>query len=1136
MLGAAGVLDLVATHFTHKNSRVRSCLAEWLGEASEVNPKGLTAHPEVVRLLTPLLSDSSAEVREQAVRAAGALHKLPGGAALISALEKAGARPSQIKAITGGGVAVLRRGGSAYAMSPSKPWTTLKRPSTSNGLVRRRESLTSAPSHQGSDSPGAGAGAACFHAFEGLDEITPITIYTEKELRQVVEEAKVLLEAKDDWQGWLAGLRTLAGLVVGGVGLDCKHAAAFVRLLRGELHGLVSGKVANLRSAVVREACRCVALLAQHLADAFAPLAELWLPALMKNVVLAKEVMSASGQEGIRAIIGCTREGFPRMLPQLLESARGKNGSMRACSVHYLRLSLIRWSNAAFDKHLDAICAVVESGLKDADGSVRSEARQGYWVLHRRFPLAADNIMGSLDSAVQRQLYKEEQSFDVEAVFQQGTAEEECCVFEQDALVSMHTSHHDSPNPPQLSAGLPCPQGEDMPPPVPLRSRAPMRSARARMSTGGAMRVTLPGEATPAGTGTGLEAEPTTGFKTRAVRLAKPLRAASATTAPVAAAAAGAVRMSRKVMPQKSNERAQQEEHGGGVGGGAMRVARDHGISMVGREEAGGDMERKPSSGALRVVRDGAARDDGVGDTDRRALAMHDFEQLVASTESAHWDVRLDAFLGLQQSLALEENAQTALTSRQGGRKLMTALVDHVDDSHYKVSLAALGVLDVLLKVCPGPLGPHLGHILPVVLGKLGASKEAVRSCANGVLDNCRRAYDPAQLCAELAPRVLDMTTGSSRAGLLEYLQAVIPHSASFLESQTHASALLGRLGSLLALCSSDPGMCAIITHTIEQLYHLDPDGFGSLVTSLPLSMQLSLTQALEGVIPEWGKENQPQPLPPALSTPEASRKPKIATRARAPSHSGVSPHDDVHSLLAGLARTSRSHQKVRALTKLKIKAQEGGEEFWGKFMGQVLMLLLEGASAAGESPTGQQSPERPHKEEVIRIKYVQGIRCLAMHQKKVLSSFTEVLVSQLIQCSADGSVIVQAELAQALADLSSVLPPEAFVSTLKAYWGSDQVHLQKTALGAFCSISPKLSSPQMMNLLRSTNLLQGLETAFASADLCSRQLAVASYVEMHGILGDALLPFMADMPKPKLKLVTIYIHKKAIKAGGRTC
>lgn len=62
-------------------------------------------------------------------------------------------------------------------------------------------------------------------------------------------------------------------------------------------------QVSENRSAVAREACRCVAVLARCLTEHFGALAELWLPELIRNTTRAV-VVAAAGDEAARAVFG----------------------------------------------------------------------------------------------------------------------------------------------------------------------------------------------------------------------------------------------------------------------------------------------------------------------------------------------------------------------------------------------------------------------------------------------------------------------------------------------------------------------------------------------------------------------------------------------------------------------------------------------------------------------------------------------------------------------------------------------------------------------------------------------------------------------------------------------------------------
>ncbi|CAM9196819.1 unnamed protein product [Ectocarpus fasciculatus] len=212
-------------------------------------------------------------------------------------------------------------------------------------------------------------------------------------------------------------MRRLAGVALGGGGSE--FPALLVGLVRASVHEMVGHKVSENRSAVAREACRCVAVLARCLTDHFGALAELWLPELLRNTTRAV-VVAAAGDEAARAIFGCTKDGFPRLLPYLVDTAKNKSAAIRRRCLDYAMLALARWSDAAFDRYAVQLRDMVAAAVADADSSVRATARRAYWVLSLRFPDLAQSVMGSLAPSMQasrahRHVLREDQEFDAEA-------------------------------------------------------------------------------------------------------------------------------------------------------------------------------------------------------------------------------------------------------------------------------------------------------------------------------------------------------------------------------------------------------------------------------------------------------------------------------------------------------------------------------------------------------------------------------------------------------------------------------------------------------------------------------------------------------------------------------------------------
>ena len=121
----------------------------------------------------------------------------------------------------------------------------------------------------------------------GTDTVAPRPVYSKKELATAFEELLVTLSNKDHdfWQHRVDALRSIRALLLGGAAeydsfMQCLHS----------LKTPFADALADLRSTLVREACVTVALLSQHLGNAFAHMAETLIPAILKQLPVTIQV------------------------------------------------------------------------------------------------------------------------------------------------------------------------------------------------------------------------------------------------------------------------------------------------------------------------------------------------------------------------------------------------------------------------------------------------------------------------------------------------------------------------------------------------------------------------------------------------------------------------------------------------------------------------------------------------------------------------------------------------------------------------------------------------------------------------------------------------------------------------------
>lgn len=268
------------------------------------------------------------------------------------------------------------------------------------------------------------------HPFSRLDPIVPLVVYTESELKREVESMrKDFLEKADGggWKAWVGALQRLASVASGGIASDPVLAKKFVKLIRSTIHIMVAEHIASQRSLVASEACRSVSVTALSLGPLFAPLAEVWLPQLLGCSANSTETFSAGGHVAVLDVLNALPEGSPAVLKQILGGTKANGGvKTRQRCTGYLLIVLARWSwveRGPLEPYIDEVGSVVERGIEEPDDGVRTSARQVFCVMQRRggrLQQAASRIMDKVRPSTQKRLVQESQSFDVDALMNDG--------------------------------------------------------------------------------------------------------------------------------------------------------------------------------------------------------------------------------------------------------------------------------------------------------------------------------------------------------------------------------------------------------------------------------------------------------------------------------------------------------------------------------------------------------------------------------------------------------------------------------------------------------------------------------------------------------------------------------------------
>ncbi|CAM9290122.1 unnamed protein product [Phaeothamnion confervicola] len=207
-------------------------------------------------------------------------------------------------------------------------------------------------------------------------------------LKKEVEAAvAAIMGNKEEWEKRNDALVKLHALILEQQG----DAAAFNAELWRTLKEPLLYTLGDLRSALVKEACRVVELLSETTGDGMRPLLRELMPLLLATVGSANGVIKDHIDHCMQHIIKHTK--FPRQLKDLVHEAQTtKSAPLREALSLYLTLILEHWPPASLDKETALLEAAIGALLEDASVRARGHARTAFFLFQERWPQRAERI------------------------------------------------------------------------------------------------------------------------------------------------------------------------------------------------------------------------------------------------------------------------------------------------------------------------------------------------------------------------------------------------------------------------------------------------------------------------------------------------------------------------------------------------------------------------------------------------------------------------------------------------------------------------------------------------------------------------------------------------------------------------
>ncbi|KAK2455175.1 CLIP-associated protein [Trifolium repens] len=233
--------------------------------------------------------------------------------------------------------------------------------------------------------------------------IEPIKVYSEKEFIREIEKISSTLVPEKDWSVRIAALQKIEGLVLGGAA----DYPCFFGILK-QLVGPLSTQLSDRRSTIVKQACHLLCFLSKDLLGDFEACAEVFIPVLLKLVVITVLVIAESADNCIKTMLRNCK--VARVLPRIADCAKNdRSAILRARCCDYALLILEHWPDAPeIQRSADLYEDMIRCCVSDAMSEVRSTARMCYRMFAKTWPERSRRLFSSFDPSIQRLINEED--------------------------------------------------------------------------------------------------------------------------------------------------------------------------------------------------------------------------------------------------------------------------------------------------------------------------------------------------------------------------------------------------------------------------------------------------------------------------------------------------------------------------------------------------------------------------------------------------------------------------------------------------------------------------------------------------------------------------------------------------------
>ena len=242
------------------------------------------------------------------------------------------------------------------------------------------------------------------------EEYNSIDFKSEKDFTSEIDNINNLIkDNQGDWKKREAALKKLGGIILGNY---CNNPE-FLKIMNSKLHLNIFTQMADLRSSLMKEACKLLVHFSKVYGNSFENIVEKLFKAdyLYKLLANQNKVIADNINNAILGVLDNCRQG--KLIPKIAEQYKSKSNFVRGKLIQHLQFCLENFDEKVLVKYLDSLSMVTIKLTPDASSEVRSSTRKLYFHLVEIFPELEESLLASFETSVVKQLKEDKRSLDV---------------------------------------------------------------------------------------------------------------------------------------------------------------------------------------------------------------------------------------------------------------------------------------------------------------------------------------------------------------------------------------------------------------------------------------------------------------------------------------------------------------------------------------------------------------------------------------------------------------------------------------------------------------------------------------------------------------------------------------------------